>query len=218
MSRIEDYLNNINKNENRLQLKRYGEEKFKSARATFVECCKSVVPKWQDKHPDVTDNLVRYIVQSKKFEGDLTKGLILVGSTGVGKTVYLKALSLIMGYSHQFRFKIYTGFEMERIYQLDQSHSDAYPLESAMSSKMFGIDDLGEEHTSIKRYGTEINVGIDTLTRRHQLYVNKGYLTFATSNLNIDMICKKYGQRIESRVYEMFNVIGVKGEDLRKTK
>jgi DNA replication protein DnaC len=81
---------------------------------------------------------------------------------------------------------------------------------------MFGIDDLGEEHSSIKRYGTEINVGIDTLTQRHQLYTNKGYLTFATSNLNAEMMAKKYGKRIESRMHEMFNIIGVTGNDLRK--
>jgi hypothetical protein len=122
----------------------------------------------------------------------------------------------MMGYTNKFKFNIFTGFEMERLYQLDSNHSDVYPLESALQSKMFGIDDLGEEHSSIKRYGTEINVGIDTLTQRHQLYTNKGYLTFATSNLNAEMMAKKYGKRIESRMHEMFNIIGVTGNDLRK--
>ena len=139
-----------------------------------------------------------------------------MGSTGVGKTVYLNALSLMMGYSNQFRFNIYTGFEMARIYQLDVSHSDVYPLDKALKAKMFGMDDIGEEHASIKRYGTEINVGIDALTQRHQIFISKGYLTFATTNLNAEMIAKKYGARIESRIHEMFNLIGVTGKDLRK--
>jgi DNA replication protein DnaC len=219
MSQINEYLERIKKHElERFELKQYGEEKFEGARESFVQCCKAVVPNWIDKSPSVTDRLVRYCIQSEHFDGDITKGLILMGSTGVGKTVYLNALSLMMGYSNKFKFRIYTGFEMERVYQLDLTHSDVFPLEQAMRGKMFGMDDIGEEHASIKRYGTEINVGIDALTQRHQLYVNKGYLTFATTNLNADMIAKKYGARIESRLHEMFNLIGVKGDDLRKTK
>jgi len=219
MSHINDYLNMIKSHQTeRFELKKFGEEKFESARESFVQCCKATVPNWVDKMPQVTDSLVRYCIQSDKFDGDLSKGIILMGSTGVGKTVYLNALSLMMGYSNKFRFKIYTGFEMERIYQLDVSHSDVYPLDQALKGKMFGIDDIGEEHTSIKRYGSEINVGIDTLTQRHQLFVSKGFITFATTNLNAEMIGKKYGARIESRLHEMFNLIGVKGNDLRKTK
>jgi DNA replication protein DnaC len=219
MSHINDYLEKIKKHEaERFELKKYGEQRFESARESFVDCCKVIIPNWTDKNPMVTDSIVRYCIQSEKFDGDLTKGLILMGSTGVGKTVYLNALSLMMGYSNQFRFKTYTGFEMERVYQLDSNHGDVFKLEQAMKGKMFGMDDIGEEHASIKVYGTEINVGIDTLTQRHQLYVNKGFLTFATTNLNADMIAKKYGARIESRLYEMFNLIGVKGNDLRKTR
>lgn len=217
MSHINEYLDKIKRNDTeRFTLKKYDDNKFESARASFIECCKSILPNWKDINPEVTDQLVYYVLRSDKFKGNIEKGLLLMGHTGVGKTVYLKALSLFMGYAQQFRFRIYTGFEMERLYQLDKSHSDVYPLEMALGNKMFGIDDLGEEHSSIKRYGSEINVGVDTLTQRHQLYTNKGYLTFATTNLNVEMIGKKYGSRIESRAHEMFNMIGVKGKDLRK--
>jgi DNA replication protein DnaC len=212
---IDQYIQQIEKGQDaRYQLRKYEEHNFETARASFEKCCRYVLPKWQDKHPELTDQIVRYALQLDSFNGDTDKGLILMGSTGVGKTVYLKSLSLFMGYAQKFKFKIYTGFEMERIYQAEGE--DLFSLESAMKSKMFAIDDIGEEHSTIKRYGTEINVGVDALTQRHQLYTNKGYLTFATTNLNAEMIGKKYGKRIESRIYEMFNFIGVKGEDLRK--
>ena len=213
--RIDDYISRIEKGQHaRYQLQKYEEHNFETARLAFEKCCRYVLPKWQEKHPELTDQIVRYALQLDSFNGDTDKGLILMGSTGVGKTVYLKSLSLFMGYAQKFKFKIYTGFEMERIYQAEGE--DLFSLESAMKSKMFAIDDIGEEHTTIKRYGTEINVGVDALTQRHQLYTNKGCLTFATTNLNAEMIGKKYGKRIESRIYEMFNFIGVKGEDLRK--
>lgn len=213
--RIDEYIKQIEqKQHKRYELTKYQEENFENARIAFEKCCMSILPKWQDKHPQLTDQIVRYALQLDSFNGDTDKGLILMGATGVGKTVYLKSLSLFMGYAQQFKFKIYTGFEMERIYQAEGE--DLFSLESAIKSKMFAIDDIGEEHSTIKRYGTEINVGVDALTQRHQLYTNKGYLTFATTNLNAEMIGKKYGKRIESRVHEMFNFIGVKGEDLRK--
>lgn len=213
--RIDEYIKQIEqKQHKRYELTKYQEENFENARIAFEKCCRSILPKWQDKHPELTDQIVRYALKLDSFNGDTDKGLILMGATGVGKTVYLKSLSLFMGYAQQFKFKIYTGFEMERIYQAEGE--DLFGLESAMKSKMFAIDDIGEEHSTIKRYGTEINVGVDALTQRHQLYTNKGYLTFATTNLNAEMIGKKYGKRIESRIYEMFNFIGVKGQDLRK--
>jgi DNA replication protein DnaC len=211
---IDNYLQAVHAKSNYFKLKAYNGEHDK-ARAAFVKCCKSIVPNWKDNNPEITDQLVKYCIQ-QDFNGQLDKGILLMGNTGVGKTVYLKALSLMLGYLNNFKYNIYTGFEMERLYQLEPGSEDAYPLEVALGSKMFGIDDLGEEHTSIKRYGTEINVGIDTITRRHQLFTDKGYLTFATTNLNAEMIGRKYGKRIESRIYEMFNIIGVKGKDLRK--
>ena len=217
MTHISQYLDKVT-NVERFDLKKYDEDKFNGARSAFVECCKTIVPGWKDHYPDVTDKLVRYSIQSDKFEGDLTKGILLMGNTGLGKTVYLKALSLFMGYTNKFKFKIYTGFEMERIYMTDPSSQENFKLNSDLNAKMFGIDDLGEEHSSIKRFGTEINVGVDTLTQRHQLFTDKGYRTLATSNLNAEMIAKKYGKRIESRAHEMFNFIGVHGNDLRKLK
>jgi len=217
MANINEYLERIADKDSRFELKKFDEKHFEYAKDSFIQCCKSIVPEWKDVHPNVTENIVRYIVQSDKFEGDLNKGLLLMGKTGTGKTVYLKSLALMMGYTNNFKFKIYTGFDMEHIYQLDSNNMKVFNLEQALKSKMFGIDDLGEEHTTIKRYGTEINVGIDTLTKRHRAFTDNGYLTFATSNLNSTTLANKYGARIESRVHEMFNLIGVKGEDLRKT-
>lgn len=212
---IADYLGRIKQTE-RFELKRFPNVDLEKAKASFIEACKFVEPKWIDINPKVTEQITMYAVGSEKFNGSLDKGLLLIGSTGIGKTVYLKALKHFIAYLNRATFNIYTGLEMERVYQLDKTRDEVYRLERSIENQMFAIDDLGEEHATIKIYGSEVNVGVDTLTQRHQLYILKGYLTFATSNLNAEMIRKKYGNRIESRVHEMFNIIVINGKDLRK--
>jgi len=215
MSHISEFINSIQKIE-RYQFR--GDFDFDTCRNAYVEIARAIVPNWTDKNPELTDQMIYYSIGSDKFKGDLNKGLILMGSTGTGKTVILKTLSLLFGYMFRFRFIIYTGWDMESVYSVSDVSDEKHNLERQLSAKMFGIDDLGEEHATIKVYGTDINVGIDALTKRHLEFVNKGHLTFITTNLNADMILKKYGARIESRVYEMCNLIGVKGDDIRKGK
>jgi hypothetical protein len=88
---IQDYLNHLNNGSTVYKLKPYGEEKFNGARLAFIECCKSIVPNWKDVSPATTDQLVRYCVQSDKFKGDLSKGIILNGKHGSRKDGLLKS-------------------------------------------------------------------------------------------------------------------------------
>ena len=135
---------------------------------------------------------------------------LIVGNTGSGKTRMMKSLSLAMGYLHRFRFLIYSGNEIEKAFRNETE------IESQLTQKMFGIDDLGEEHNNVKVYGTDINVGVEVLSNRYNLMIKNGSLTFATTNLTRAMLLKKYGARIDSRIDEMFNVFTVTGDDLRK--
>ncbi len=194
------------------------EENFERYRAGWYQLGNCAVAGWKDINPKVTEQMIRFAMRSDKFKGDWTKGLLLTGATGTGKTKYIETLNHFMKYACRQGFKIMSGLQVERTYKLPENDPKVHVLNNALdNSKMFCIDDLGEEHDRIKIFGTDINVGIDVLMRRYDAFMKHGYYTFATTNLNREMLKRKYGARIDSRIDEMFNVIAVTGNDLRKT-
>jgi hypothetical protein len=73
-------------------------------------------------------------------------------------------------------------------------------------TKIICFDDLGIE-TSIKHFGNECNTMGEILLSRYELMKYDGVITHATTNLNADDLEKLYGNRVRSRLREMFNVI-----------
>lgn len=187
----------------------YNESNHLNMLGIWTKAAKTIVPEWKDHYPKVTEQLIYYLLRSDKFFGNLNKGILLEGPTGTGKTKALRILSLVMGHVQKYRFKIYSGIEMERAYRQGGFESD-------LEAMMFGFDDIGEEHDKVKVYGSDINVGIEVLTVRYNQQERTGALTFGTTNLDDDMFLEKYGKRIASRKKELFNVIYMNGEDLRK--
>ncbi len=188
----------------------------KAVRQLWMESGNLLVPKTKEKpkgfidvKPELTTQLIYYVIRSDKFKGSLNKGILMTGQTGTGKTINLKILSETIGWFHRFRFLIHSMREIETLYSGQNEVK-------GIDQRMFGMDDIGEEHDKVKVYGTDINVGIEVLTKRHSNHVNDKWLTFGTSNLNRAMLSEKYGARIDSRIDEMFNVIPVTGNDLRK--
>ena len=182
-------------------------------RAALIQTLKHFEPNYEEQHSEVVTDLAKYIARDEDFSGDLNKGILMAGPTGTGKTLLLTAFKTLMVYVHNFGFKIYSGKQMERIYQTEGEEREK--LERALKYACFGFDDIGEEHSYVMVYGTKINVGEDVLTQRHLQFINHGQLTFGTLNLNKELFKDKYGQRIDSRRNEMFNWMVVKGKDNR---
>ena len=77
------------------------------------------------------------------------------------------------------------------------------------------IDDVGLERLSIKYFGTEVNIIAEILLTRYDLYTDKGILTYATTNLTPRELEDAYGDRIRSRLKQMFNDVVLEGKDRR---
>ena len=85
-------------------------------------------------------------------------------------------------------------------------------FERYKTKEMLFIDDLGLEPAMVKNFGNEILPIVELLYFRH----DRMLFTICTSNLDMNDFEQKYGKRIASRFYEMFNRIGFTGDDYRK--
>ena len=74
------------------------------------------------------------------------------------------------------------------------------------------IDDLGTE-TPGSHFGNQVNVIGELLQIRYN--DRNRHVTHATSNLDAKALKSKYGERVYSRINEMFNYIHMNGNDRR---
>ncbi|RXP45611.1 ATPase [Lutibacter sp. HS1-25] len=153
---------------------------------------------------------------------DTSKGLLLTGPVGCGKTSLMKLLlhlaphktnySLVPTRNIIFNFNT-SGFEV---------------LEKYNQTKNYCFDDLGVEPTG-SHYAKECNVMGEILLSRYDLFTQTSQshsLSFSqsqshskthiTTNLNVDEIEKKYGNRVRSRLKQMMNVIAYDSNSIDK--
>ena len=79
----------------------------------------------------------------------------------------------------------------------------------------FCFDDLGAEQ-QIKHFGNDCNVMAEILISRYEQFIENKSVTHLTTNLSASEIEKHYGNRLRSRMRNMFNLISF--DDNLKTK
>jgi hypothetical protein len=156
--------------------------------------------------------------------------LYVYGAYGVGKTVYfkifkalnraidspnnfkiLRVTDLIDGVSHEgYQYFLNSGVIPAKG---SGSRANAYWDNQA---DHFLIDDMGQSERFANNYGNKIDVVIAFLQRRYYAYTDCFALTHCSTNLIPSEIESEYGEAINSRMREMFNIILFPGEDKRK--
>ncbi|AZI20628.1 AAA family ATPase [Chryseobacterium taklimakanense] len=151
---------------------------------------------------------------------DLRKGILLSGPIGCGKTTLMKIMRQMpfnrRNYSVISSREIVSEFMLNG-YEVLETYSRGILRDHHRHPKNFCFDDLGAETTS-KYFGNECNVMAEILLTRYDLYKDQGIITHATTNLTADELEATYGNRLRSRMREMFNLFGYDGtsEDKRK--
>lgn len=162
---------------------------------------------------EIFDMLCSYFSGDESYEsifgGSIEKGIMLFGPVGCGKTSLMRMFG-----NNSFRpFAVnpvrkisdeYASGGNNALYKFS-SKAEVYPHENyghGLIGRCF--DDIGTEEIK-KNFGNEVNVMQDVL---YKIYDNRLIGDFhVTTNLDGDGIKNAYGDRIRSRMREMFNVI-----------
>lgn len=159
------------------------------------------------------DTLCRF--GASVMDGTSRKGLFLRGDVGIGKTFGLQLLAA------RFGWKFVTAREVEGFYRTQPNYTEW--VEYCRAADFFGrgkalvIDDLGTENEDFMQYGQRANPIAELLEKRYDLSFHRDRVrTIVTSNLTDQQLKERYGFRVFDRLREMFAVVTVKGESLRK--
>jgi len=142
-----------------------------------------------------------------KEQIDLNKGILLSGPIGCGKTSIMHLIRPFTSNHSDYKIKTCreisfefakNGFDAINKYTLKQNH------QSRLSGYCF--DDLGAEQ-QIKHFGNDCNVMAEVLISRYEQFVENNSITHLTSNLSASEIELLYGNRLRSRMRQMFNLV-----------
>lgn len=153
---------------------------------------------------DILYKLCLYFIQDriacKEFGIDIDKGILLSGPVGCGKTSLLRLLKHLVPHRKPYEVvptrNIVFGF----------NHIGYKTIEDYGNTQFFCFDDLGVEPIG-RHYGKDCNVMGEILLSRHDLFLKNKIKTHATTNLNAAELEERYGNRVRSRMRELFNLV-----------
>ncbi len=139
------------------------------------------------------------------------RGILLSGPVGAGKTTIMtlinpffpkeKRYSILPSRELIFRF-LKEGYPVIQTFGKESFNLTNVPA----LPKIYCFDDLGVEQT-VKYFGNDCNVMGEILLSRYDQFIKHRMLTHVTTNLTATEVENLYGQRVRSRMREMFNLI-----------
>lgn len=164
----------------------------------------------QQDTPNIT-KLVAYFlndeVKTKQYGIDLTKGILLSGPVGCGKTTLMTLMKYVAKQNNRFYLKTCRDISFEFIKEgYEIIHRYSRGSYSQTEYKNYCFDDLGVEQ-NLKYYGNECNVMAEIILSRYDLFISRKVQTHLTTNLSASEIETAYGNRIRSRLRGMLNLI-----------
>lgn len=166
---------------------------------------------------NVYDKLVGFLAHA--YAGVAKKGLFLVGGTGNGKTTALIAIGKMLD------IEMITAKDLADTWKRDQknftnSFEDCLRGRKGKRDKKnpcpgdLIVDDLGAERPQIS-FGDRVEIGELLIDARYQQWCLSGKRLLLSSNLSIEAVRERYGERAYSRILEMCTVVPFRGQDVR---
>lgn len=157
-----------------------------------------------EKDRDILFKLCNYYIKDeancKKLDIDINKGILLSGPVGCGKTSLMKLLRHIV--PHQKSYEVIPTrnitFAFNNIgYTIIENYGD---------KQFYCFDDLGVEPNG-RHFGKDCNVMGEIILSRYDLFLSHKIKTHATTNLNAKELEERYGNRVRSRMRQLFNLV-----------
>jgi DNA replication protein DnaC len=189
---------------------------FQNLFLTFGAIC--LLNRNQNKHFVIDQNnepvikqLYYHATNNPSFSGDLTKGILLQGKYGCGKTVLLETYSLL--HNHIVK-KFYQNHSLLLfIKSMELQEQIRKQSVSMFVRRPLIIDEFGRESKTVQDYGNISRPISELLSLRS----DAGTLTHGTSNFTLHTLSSEefYGAMIGDRLKAMFNFITLQGESRR---
>lgn len=168
-----------------------------------------------DEDREILFKLCNYFIKDQenceKFGIDLKKGILLTGPVGCGKTSLMKLLLFLAPQQRNYIVmpcrNIVFAF----------NHLGFKTIEDYGEGGFFCFDDMGVEPFG-RFYGKDCNVIGEILLSRYDLFLQTKLKTHATTNLNAAELEDRYGERVRSRLRQLFNLIPFKQSTRDKRK
>ena len=175
----------------------------------------------EDDNP-IVYKLIAYFLKDEQaclqFNLKLNKGILLSGPIGCGKTSLMNLMKYLTPIEFKFSVKPCRDISFEFIKDgYEVIHRYSRGKLDHLDPKIYCFDDLGLEN-NLKYYGNECNVMAEILLSRYDLYISRHIQTHITTNLSATEIEIQYGNRVRSRMRELFNLIAydTNSKDKRK--
>jgi len=146
-----------------------------------------------------------------KLNIDPNKGILLSGPVGCGKTSLMKLLRHIV--PHQKSYELIPARNITFAF----NNIGFKTIQEYGNSNFYCFDDLGVEITG-RHFGKDCNVMGEILLSRYDLFLQRKIRTHATTNLNAQELEERYGNRVRSRMRQLFNLIAFDRGSIDKRK
>lgn len=180
--------------------------------------------KLHEENADIIIKLIAWFskdtAQAEKLTIDLSKGILLTGPVGCGKTALMSVCRFLLPAEKRHCIKSCRDVSFEfadKGHEIFHKYTRGSFSQYKFEAITYCFDDLGLE-SNMNFYGNPCSVMAEILLSRYDLFHSFAMITHLTTNLNSAEIEEKYGGRIRSRMREMFNVISFDSSSPDKRK